>query len=152
MRAYDEIRKGLEQASGHINGRFAESDWVPIRYLNKGIARDPLMGIFRFASIGLVTPVRDGMNLVAKEFVAAQDPENPGVLVLSSLAGAATELTDAIIVNPHDRDDVADGLATAINMPLEERKARHRAMIAVLKRNDITAWRTRFVNALNGTT
>ncbi len=150
VRAYDEIRAELERASGHINGRFAESDWVPIRYLNKGIARDPLMGIFRFARIGLVTPVRDGMNLVAKEFVAAQDPDDPGVLVLSSLAGAAAELTDAIIVNPHDRDDVADGLATAINMPLDERKARHRAMIAILKKNDITAWRTRFVNALTG--
>ena len=150
VRAYDEIRTELEQASGRINGRFAESDWVPIRYLNKGIARDPLMGLFRYASIGLVTPVRDGMNLVAKEYVAAQDPEDPGVLVLSSLAGAAVELTDAVIVNPHDRDDVADGLATAINMPLDERKERYQAMTAVLRKNDITAWRTRFVNALTG--
>lgn len=150
VRAYDEIRSELEQASGRINGRFAESDWVPIRYLNKGVAREPLMGMFRFASIALVTPVRDGMNLVAKEYVAAQDPEDPGVLVLSSLAGAAVELTDAVVVNPHDRDDVADGLATAINMPLDERKERHRAMMAVLRKNDITAWRTRFVNALTG--
>ena len=149
VRAYDEIRSQLEQASGRINGRFAEADWVPIRYLNKGMAREPLMGLFRFASIGLVTPVRDGMNLVAKEYVAAQDPEDPGVLVLSSLAGAAVELTDAVIVNPHDRDDVADGLATAINMPLDERQARHQAMIDVLRKNDITAWRTRFVDALS---
>ncbi len=148
VRAYDEIRGELEQVSGRINGRFADTDWVPIRYLNKGIARKPLMGFFRNAAVGLVTPVRDGMNLVAKEFVAAQDPDDPGMLVLSSLAGAATELTDAIIVNPHDRDDVADGIAAAVNMPLEERKARHAAMLAILRRNDITAWRTRFVDAL----
>ena len=148
VRAYDEIRAELEQTSGHINGRFAETDWVPIRYLNKGVARKPLMGLFREADVGLVTPVRDGMNLVAKEFVAAQDPDDPGMLVLSSLAGAAAELTDAVIVNPHDLDDVADGIATAINMPLEERRKRHAAMMEVLRRNDITAWRTRFVDAL----
>ena len=148
VRAYDEIRSELEQTSGRINGRFAETDWVPIRYLNKGIARKTLMGLFRNAAAGLVTPVRDGMNLVAKEYVAAQDPEDPGMLVLSSLAGAAQELTDAVIVNPYDRDDVADGIATAINMPLEERCARHASMLEVLRKNDINAWRTRFVNAL----
>ena len=148
VRTYDEIRAELEQASGRINGRFAETDWVPIRYLNKGVARKPLMGFFRNASAALVTPVRDGMNLVAKEYIAAQNPEDPGMLVLSSLAGAARELTDAVIVNPHDRDDVADGIATAVNMPLDERKERHASMIEVLRKNDITAWRTRFVNAL----
>ncbi len=150
VRAYDEIRRELERESGRINGRFAESDWVPIRYLNKGIARQPLMGFFRHATVGLVTPVRDGMNLVAKEFVAAQDPDDPGVLVLSSLAGASWELKDAVIVNPHDRDDVADGIATAINMPIEERRERHQKMLSVLRNNDITAWRTRFVEALEG--
>ena len=148
VRAYDEIRAELEQASGRINGRFAEADWVPIRYLNRGVARKPLMGFFRHAAVGLVTPVRDGMNLVAKEYIAAQDPEDPGVLVLSSLAGAARELTDAVIVNPHDRDDVADGIATALNMPLETRRERHAAMLEILRKNDITAWRTRFVDAL----
>lgn len=148
VRAYDEIRSELEQASGRINGRFAETDWVPIRYLNKGIARKPLMGFFRNSGAALVTPVRDGMNLVAKEFVAAQDPQDPGVLVLSSLAGAAQELTDAVIVNPHDRDDVADGIAMAINMPLDERRERHASMLEILRKNDIKAWRTRFVDAL----
>ena len=150
VRAYDEIRRELEQVSGRINGRFADSDWVPIRYLNKGVARKPLMGFFRNASVGLVTPVRDGMNLVAKEFVAAQDPVDPGMLVLSSLAGAAAELVDAVIVNPHDRDDVADGIASALTMPQAERRERHAAMIDVLKKNDITAWRRRFVGALAG--
>ena len=148
VRAYDEIRSELEQDSGRINGRFASSDWVPIRYLNKGISRKPLMGFFRNADVGLVTPVRDGMNLVAKEYVVAQDPADPGMLVLSSLAGAACELTDAVIVNPYDRDSVADGIAAAITMSLEERRERHAAMMEILKKNDITAWRTRFVDAL----
>ncbi len=148
VRAYDEIRAELEQVSGRINGRFASSDWVPIRYLNKGISRKPLMGFFRNADVGLVTPVRDGMNLVAKEYVVAQDPEDPGMLVLSSLAGAARELTDAVIVNPYDRDSVADGIATAITMSLDERRERHASMMKVLRRNDITAWRTHFVDAL----
>jgi len=106
------------------------------------------MGFFRNARVGLVTPVRDGMNLVAKEYVAAQDPENPGMLVLSSLAGAARELTDAVIVNPYDRDNVADGMAAALTMSLEERQRRHAGMLEVLRKNDITAWRRRFVDAL----
>jgi trehalose 6-phosphate synthase len=148
VRTYDDIRSELEQVSGRINGRFAETDWVPIRYLNKGVARKPLMGMFRCARVGLVTPVRDGMNLVAKEYVAAQDPHDPGMLVLSSLAGAAYELKEAVVVNPHDRDDVADGIAQAINMPLAERKERHAAMMTTLRKNDITAWRTRFIDAL----
>ncbi|MDX1480193.1 MAG: alpha,alpha-trehalose-phosphate synthase (UDP-forming) [Woeseiaceae bacterium] len=148
VRAYDEIREELERTSGRINGRFSESDWVPIRYLNKGVARKPLMGFFRNARVGLVTPVRDGMNLVAKEYIAAQDPEDPGMLVLSSLAGAARELTSAVIVNPYDRDDVADGIATALTMPVDERQRRYQDMIEILRRNDVTAWRRRFVDAL----
>jgi trehalose 6-phosphate synthase len=148
VRQYEEIRSELEQTAGRINGRFSEMDWVPIRYLNKGIDRKTLMGLFRHAVVGVVTPVRDGMNLVAKEYVAAQDPEDPGMLVLSSLAGAAHELDRAIIVNPYDRDNVADGIANALNMPLAERQERHAHMLEVLRKNDITAWRTRFVNDL----
>ncbi len=148
VRTYDDIRSALEQETGRINGRFADTDWVPIRYLNKGVDRHILMGFFRGARSALVTPVRDGMNLVAKEFVAAQDPADPGIPVVSSLAGAAQELTAAIIVNPYNKDEVADGIAAAITMPLEERQERHQAMIEVLRRNDITAWRTRFVDAL----
>jgi trehalose 6-phosphate synthase len=148
VRTYDEIRSELEQTSGRINGRFSETDWTPIRYLNKGIDRKTLMGLFRHAAVGVVTPVRDGMNLVAKEYIAAQDPASPGMLVLSSLAGAACELDRAIIVNPYDRDEVADGIASALNMPLEERRERHAAMQETLRQNDITAWRTRFVEDL----
>jgi len=148
VREYDAIRNELEQSSGHINGRFSTPDWVPLRYLNTGIKRDQLMAVFRAARVGLVTPIRDGMNLVAKEYVASQDPADPGMLVLSRLAGAAEELQDAILVNPYDIDDVADGIEQALSMSLQERQIRHAAMMQILQTNDITAWRTRFVNDL----
>jgi trehalose 6-phosphate synthase len=147
---YIAIRKELETLSGHINGRFAEFDWVPIRYLNKSFTRRSLAGFFRVSKVGLVTPLRDGMNLVAKEYVACQDPEDPGVLVLSRFAGAAEELGDALIVNPYDIESVADALQRALTMPLEERKARYNAMMEVLRRNDISLWRENFVTALSG--
>jgi trehalose 6-phosphate synthase len=148
VRAYEEIRASLEQTTGAINGRFATLDWVPLKYINTGLDRRALMGLLRLADVGLVTPIRDGMNLVAKEFVAAQDPRNPGVLVLSELAGASVELCDAVLVNPYDVDNVADGIHRALSMPLGERRERHRAMIDVLRKNDIVAWRDRFVDAL----
>jgi trehalose 6-phosphate synthase len=148
VRAYVEIRQQLEQTAGNINGRFAEMDWVPIRYLNRKYSRRTLMGLFRIARVAVVTPLRDGMNLVAKEFVAAQDPQDPGSLVLSTLAGAARELDAATLVNPYDIEEVADGIMRAMQMPLEERCERHEAMLRALKRNDITRWRTRFVETL----
>jgi trehalose 6-phosphate synthase len=148
VRAYDEIRHELEQTSGAINGRFARLDWVPLKYINRGINRKTLMGLLRLADVGLVTPIRDGMNLVAKEFVASQDPHNPGMLVLSELTGAAHELQDAVLVNPYDSDNVADGIKRALMMPLDERKQRYTAMMEVLRKNDIAAWRDRFVDAL----
>ncbi len=145
IRAYEEIRAQLERTAGQINGRFADMDWVPIRYLNKGFDRPTLMGMLRSARVGLVTPIRDGMNLVAKEYLASQDAEDPGVLVLSKLAGAAHELTEAVLVNPYDTEDVADGINRSLHMPADERRERHAAMLETLRRNDITAWRTRFV-------
>jgi trehalose 6-phosphate synthase len=148
VRAYTDIRHELERSAGHINGKFAEVDWVPLRYLNRALDRRTLMAMFRLARIGLVTPVRDGMNLVAKEYVAAQDPADPGVLVLSTMAGASEELADAVLVNPHDIDAVADGIVRGLSMPLDERRVRHAAMMSVLARNDIGEWRTRFVAAL----
>src|SRR5690606_40114837 len=93
--------------SGRINGAFATVDWVPIRYANRSYRRDELAGIYRAAAVGLVTPLRDGMNLVAKEYVAAQDPSDPGVLILSRFAGAAEQTTEALIVNTIRREDVA---------------------------------------------
>jgi trehalose 6-phosphate synthase len=148
LRTYAEIRRSLEQAAGRINGRFAETDWTPIRYLNRNFSHEVLMGFLRKACVGVVTPMRDGMNLVAKEFVAAQDPEDPGVLVLSTLAGAAEELPDALLVNPRDTRGVADAIHRALTMPLDERKARHSRMLEVLRRNDIHAWHARFIEQL----
>lgn len=148
---YQSMRRALDTLAGEINGRFAEYDWVPIRYLNKGLARGTVLGFLRIAGIGLVTPVRDGMNLVAKEFVASQDPEDPGVLILSELAGAARELDRALLVNPHDVDGVAEALAGGLAMPLDERKERWASMMKVLRRNDIHRWRRRFVEGLEDT-
>ncbi|HEY0834436.1 MAG TPA: alpha,alpha-trehalose-phosphate synthase (UDP-forming) [Azospirillum sp.] len=145
---YIAIRRELSELSGRVNGRFAEFDWVPIRYLNKSFGRRILAGFYRQANVGFVTPLRDGMNLVAKEYVACQDPDDPGVLVLSEFAGAARELTEAVIVNPFDIEGMADALQRALTMPREERRERHAAMMRTLRRNDITRWRESFVNAL----
>ena len=145
---YQHLRNQLEQMAGHINGRHAEPDWTPLRYVNRNIPQAMLAGYYRMARIGLVTPLRDGMNLVAKEFVAAQDPDDPGVLVLSLLAGAALELKDALLVNPHDVDGVADAIATAAGMPLAERRERWQAMADHLARHDIHAWRRAYLAAL----
>jgi trehalose 6-phosphate synthase len=148
VRTYAAIRANLEQVSGNVNGRFADIDWVPIRYLNQGYDREVLMALFRLAGVGLVTPIRDGMNLVAKEYLASQDPDDPGILVLSTLAGAAAELSSAVLVNPYDMNGVADGIQRAIEMPLAERRERHADMLAVLRGNDIHAWCESFLAVL----
>src|SRR5690606_8499339 len=135
VRAYAEIRQSLEQAAGRTNGRFADTDWTPIRYLNRNFPHQTLMGFLRAAQVGLVTPVRDGMNLVAKEFVAAQDEQDPGVLILSTLAGAARELTSALLVNPYDARAVSHAIQSALSMPYPERRERYMAMMEVLRRN-----------------
>ncbi|MBI3513462.1 MAG: alpha,alpha-trehalose-phosphate synthase (UDP-forming) [Proteobacteria bacterium] len=145
---YRTLRREIEAAAGRVNGKFAEFDWTPIRYVNKSLSRQTLAGFYRIARIGLVTPLRDGMNLVAKEYVAAQDPGNPGVLVLSCFAGAASELDAALLVNPIDVDDIASAIDRGLAMPLAERRERWNAMIGVLRKNDITAWRESFLAAL----
>ncbi|MBE9606395.1 alpha,alpha-trehalose-phosphate synthase (UDP-forming) [Acetobacteraceae bacterium H6797] len=144
IEAYRAIRKELEGEAGRINGRFAELDWVPLFYLNRSFARPALMPLYASARVGLVTPLRDGMNLVAKEYAAAQDPEDPGVLVLSQFAGAAREMETALLVNPYDEQGMAQALAQALAMPLEERKERHAAMIAVMREHSLERWRDRF--------
>ena len=148
VQEYQEIRQQLEGMAGHINGRFAEFNWTPIRYLNRSFTRQALAGLYRASHVGLVTPLRDGMNLVAKEYVAAQDPEDPGVLVLSRFAGAAKQLKEAVIVNPYDVQGMADAMARALTMPLDERVQRYTALIDVVRRQDITHWRNTYLEAL----
>jgi trehalose 6-phosphate synthase len=148
VHSYAVIRQSLEQAAGRTNGRFADTDWTPIRYLNRNFPHNTLMGFLRVATVGFVTPLRDGMNLVAKEFVAAQDPTDPGVLILSTLAGAARELTSALLVNPYDTHAVSRAIQAALSMPLPERRERHAQMWETLKRNDIATWSRRFVSDL----
>jgi trehalose 6-phosphate synthase len=146
--AYGRIRDSLEQSAGRINGRFGDVDWTPIRYLNRNFPHATLMAFLRLAKVCLVTPLRDGMNLVAKEFIGAQDPADPGVLVLSDRAGAARELTDALLVNPFDTRGMARAIRQALDMPLSERCARHERLLEALRENDIYAWCSRFVAVL----
>ena len=148
---YEEIRERLDELSGRINGEFANVDWVPIRYVNQGYPREELAGFYRASHIALVTPLRDGMNLVAKEYVAAQDPEDPGVLILSRFAGAALQLKDALLVNPYSRDEVSDAIHRALVMPKEERIRRWTSMHESVARENVVAWRHAFVSALEGT-
>jgi trehalose 6-phosphate synthase len=136
---------------GKINGRYGEADWTPIRYINRAYSRTVLAGLYRLADVALVTPLRDGMNLVAKEFIAAQSPEDPGVLVLSEFAGAAAELTQALTVNPHENEAVAAAIKQALEMPLQERQRRHRPMMAYLLDHDIDHWAEEFLFALGET-
>ena len=143
--AYQEIRNRLDALSGRINGEFSDIDWAPFRYVNKNYRRDELAGIYRAARVGLVTPLRDGMNLVAKEFVAAQDPEDPGVLILSRFAGAARQLTEALLVNPNSPEELAEALKQALAMELPERIRRWRALFDNVQREDVTAWRDAYV-------
>lgn len=146
--AYKEIRYELEAEAGHINGRLADVDWVPINYINKSYGRERLTLFYRASQIGLVTPLRDGMNLVAKEYVAAQNPADPGVLVLSQFAGAAQELDSALIVNPYDADGVADAMARGLEMSLDERRERWDAMMKIIRNNDLDNWRNGFLEQL----
>lgn len=145
---YQLIRKDLESMAGRINGRFSQIDWVPLNYQIKSYAQQTLLGLYRSASVGLVTPLRDGMNLVAKEYVASQDPEDPGVLVLSRYAGAAQQLDAALIINPYDYDGTANAIARALDMPKEERIERWQSLMKVLRKSTLDQWQQNFLNTL----
>lgn len=146
---YRELRQTLDGLAGRINGDYGDLDWIPLRYLARSYDREELAGLFRIARVGLVTPLRDGMNLVCKEFVMAQDESDPGVLVLSEFAGAAEQLKDALLVNPHDTRNLAHVIHTALTMPLEERVHRWRALRSIVAEQDITWWRKTFLDDLN---
>jgi trehalose 6-phosphate synthase len=148
VEAYTDIRQQLESLAGSINGRFGELDWVPIHYIHRSTPRRRLGDIYRSSRICMVTPLRDGMNLVAKEYVAAQDPADPGVLILSQFAGAAEEMTEALIVNPYNIEETADLIKAALEMPLEERLARYNALMAAVRKSDAGAWARSFLAEL----
>jgi trehalose 6-phosphate synthase len=148
IKEYAEIEAEVTTLIGKINGRFGDATWTPIRYVNRSYSRIALAAIYRTADVVMATPLRDGMNLVAKEFLVAQDPSDPGVLVLSQFAGAASTLDRALIVNPHEIEGVAAALKRALEMPLEERRERHAPMLAYLLKNDIKRWADTYLSAL----
>ena len=145
---YRDLKRELDTLAGRINGDYAEFDWTPVRYVARAVARDTLAGFYRAADVGLVTPLRDGMNLVAKEYVAAQDPEHPGVLVLSSFAGAAEAMDGALLVNPLDAEAMAEQLHRALKMPLGERKERWTSMMQGLEEQTASRWAENFLAEL----
>ncbi len=146
--AYADLRTELESLSGQINGEHGDIDWIPVRYLHRTVARRRLPGLYAASRVALVTPLRDGMNLVAKEYVAAQDPADPGVLVLSRFAGAAEQMPDALLVNPYDIDAVAQATQRALRMPLEERRIRHERLLAGIREHDVHWWQREFLDRL----
>ncbi|MGH6665970.1 MAG: alpha,alpha-trehalose-phosphate synthase (UDP-forming) [Pseudolabrys sp.] len=148
IQEYADVGRLVGEAVGRINGSYGEASWTPVRYINKAHSRTALAGLYRAARAGLVTPLRDGMNLVAKEYVAAQNPDDPGVLVLSRFAGAAHECASALLVNPYDPEGVAIAINRALSMPLEERRQRHAANFKALARNDLAHWAERFLATL----
>jgi trehalose 6-phosphate synthase len=148
IREYSEMEAEVSGLVGRINGAYADVAWAPIRYVNRVYSQFALAGLYRSARVGLVTPLRDGMNLVAKEFVASQDPDDPGILVLSRFAGAATECQTAILVNPYDTEALAGAIARALAMSRQERRERHAAMHRTIMKNDLTTWGDRFLKGL----
>ena len=152
IREYADMERSVSEHIGRINGTYGEASWTPIRYVNRAHSRTALAGLYRSARAALVTPLRDGMNLVAKEYVASQDMEDPGVLILSRFAGAAVECKPALLVNPYDPDAVSASIRRALSMPLEERRARQAALMQALKANDIQDWPDKFLAALTGGT
>ncbi|MBR8220782.1 alpha,alpha-trehalose-phosphate synthase (UDP-forming) [Burkholderia ambifaria] len=146
--AYDDLRREMDSLCGAINGDYGELEWMPMRYIHRTVARKRLPGLYRASRVALVTPLRDGMNLVAKEFLAAQDEADPGVLVLSRFAGAAEQLKPALLVNPYDTQGTAQAIQRALTMPIEERRQRHDALMAIVRKTDVHWWRTRFLDAL----
>jgi trehalose 6-phosphate synthase len=145
---YKKMQREIAQIAGWANGTYGEVDWTPIRYVNRTVSHTALAGLYRMARVGLVTPLRDGMNLVAKEYVAAQRPDDPGVLILSRFAGAAHEMQSAILVNPYDTQEMAAAIARALEMSREERVERYEDMIARLRQHGVEEWRRLFLERL----
>lgn len=148
---YDALQHEVAEIAGQINGTMGRLDWTPVRYVNRAFSHQLLAAVYRMAKVALVTPLRDGMNLVAKEYVAAQDPDDPGVLILSRFAGAARELgKGALLVNPYDVETIADAIARAASMPLEQRIERYRLMMEAVQTNDVFHWCRNYLGQLGG--
>ena len=153
--AYDRLKRDMDEASGRINGRFARGAWAPVRYRHQSFDPAELAAFYRAADVALVTPLRDGMNLVAHEYAASNaaavaEGANPGVLILSELAGAADYLDGAVLVNPYDADGVAQHLADALDMPEDERAARLGRLVGAVRKLDVHGWAQRFLESLGG--
>jgi trehalose 6-phosphate synthase len=146
--AYADLRREMEGITGAINGSYGELDWMPVRYIHRTTSRKRLPGLCRASCVALVTPLRDGMNLVAKEYVAAQDPADPGVLVLSRFAGAAEQMKEALLVNPYDTRASAQAIQQALHMPLAERQARHQKLLERIRAQDVHWWSREFLRTL----
>jgi len=144
---YKELKNRIDEKIGYINGKYSDMNWVPIFYLYRGLPFEPLSALYHLSDIALVTPLRDGMNLVAKEYAAAKN-DKPGVLILSEMAGAAIELTDAIIINPNSIEEITDAMHTALIMPEEEQKQRLEKMQAIIRRDNVDAWASGFIGQL----
>jgi trehalose 6-phosphate synthase len=150
--AYEVLRRQMDSLCGEINGDYGELDWMPVRYIHRNVARKRLPGLYRASRVALVTPLRDGMNLVAKEFIAAQDPADPGMLVLSRFAGVAEQLKEAaLLVNPYDTQGTAHAIQRALSMPLEERVQRHSTLLRRIREKDVHWWSKTFLKDLEDT-
>ena len=145
--SYDELRREVSGLVGEINGEYGTPHWTPVVYMRRGIARTELVALYAAADVGWVTPLRDGMNLVAKEYVACQRRAE-GVLLLSEFAGAAAEMGEAFLVNPYDEDRTAEVLEAALDLPLEDRRERMAALHRRVHRNTVFAWSERFLTLL----
>jgi trehalose-6-phosphate synthase len=138
------MKKDIDETVGRINAKFRTAEWTPVKYFFRRLPQNLLLAYYQISDIALLTPIRDGMNLIAKEYIAAR--ENPAVLILSEFAGASDELNEAIIVNPYDIVSTADALKTAITMPLEEKKNRFYELKRKVKKKDSTWWLNEFIN------
>ena len=146
---YERMKQQIEETVGRINGRFGALDWTPILYQYRQLSFEPLVALYAESDIALVTPLRDGMNLIAKEYIASRAGCG-GVLILSEMAGAAKELGEAIVVNPNDRSQIAEAIREALEMPPEEQVRRNQIMQDRIRRYDVTRWAQDFTADLAG--
>lgn len=147
VESYQAMKRELDRVVGRILGEYADVNWTPVIYQYRTLTLKEIAALYRLCDVALITPLRDGMNLVAKEFVASR-PDQTGVLILSELAGAAKEMGEAILINPHHREEIARALATALAMPVEEQIRRNRLLQDRLRRYDVNRWADDFVHAL----